>query len=206
MAHRGLLLDWGGVMTTNLFVSFGAFCAAEGLEAEVLSSAFRTDDAARDALVAFEEGRIEEDAFALTLAAALGLPPERAEGLIDALMAGATLEDDMVDMVRHARAAGIRVALVSNSWGELRYPHDLVAELFEATVISGKEGFRKPDARMFTLGAERLGLEPADCVMVDDLDFNLVPAAELGMGTVLHKDPAPTIDALQELLGVRLRG
>jgi putative hydrolase of the HAD superfamily len=203
--HQGLLLDWGGVMTTNLFVSFGAFCAAEGLEAEVLRGAFRTDTAARDALIAFEEGRIEEDAFALTLAAALGLPPERAEGLIDALMAGATLEDDMVDMVRHARAAGVRTAMVSNSWGADRYPREVVDELFDATVISGIEGFRKPDPRMYVLGAERIGLPPETCVFVDDLPFNLAPAAELGMATVLHGDPTATIGRLEVLLGLTLR-
>jgi FMN phosphatase YigB (HAD superfamily) len=59
---------------------------------------------------------------------------------------------------------------------------------------------------MYTLGAERLGLQPRDCVMVDDLPFNLKPAAELGMATVLHHDPEATIGRLQVLLGVSLRG
>lgn len=203
--HRGLLIDWGGVMTTNLFQSFGAFCASEGLEAEVLASAFRTDATAREALIAYEEGRMEDDAFALALAAALGLPPERAEGLIDALMSGAALETDMVEMVRRARAGGVRTAMVSNSWGADRYPREVVEELFEATVISGIEGFRKPDPRMYVLGAERVGLPPEACVFVDDLPFNLKPAAELGMATVLHKDPAATIGRLQVLLGLPLR-
>jgi epoxide hydrolase-like predicted phosphatase len=201
-AHRGLLLDWGGVMTTNLFASFGAFCAREGLEAEVLATAFRTDPAAREALIAYEEGRLEDDAFALALAAALGLPPERAEGLIDDLMAGATLEADMVDLVRRVRAAGIRTGMVSNSWGADRYPREVVEELFDATVISGVEGFRKPDPRMYVLGAERIGVEPAACVFVDDLPFNLKPAAELGMATVLHRDPAATIGRVEVLLGL----
>lgn len=204
--HTGLLLDWGGVMTTNLFAAFGAFCATEGVAPDLLREAFRHDPETRDALIAFEEGRMNDDLFASHLARALDLPHERAEGLIDRMMAGATVEPDMVDMVRHARAAGIRVAMVSNSWGELRYPEELVAELFEATVISGREGFRKPDARMYELGAERLGLRPQDCVMVDDLPFNLKPAAELGMATVLHHDPEATIGRLQVLLGVPLRG
>lgn len=203
--HRGLLLDWGGVMTTNLFASFGAFCEREGLAADVLAQAFRTDRGARDALIAYEEGRMEDDAFALALAAALGLPPERAEGLIDELMSGATLEADMVDMVRRVRAAGIRTGLVSNSWGADRYPADVVAELFDATVISGIEGFRKPDPRMYELGAERIGVRAAACVFVDDLPFNLKPAAELGMATVLHKDPAATIGRVEVLLGIPLR-
>ena len=204
-AHHGLLIDWGGVMTTNLFTAFGAFCATEGVSSELLREAFRHDEETRDALIAFEEGRMNDDLFASHLARALGLDHERAEGLIDRMMAGATVEPDMVAMVRAARAAGVRVAMVSNSWGERRYPADLVAELFDATVISGREGFRKPDTRMYTLGAERLGLAPADCVMVDDLPFNLAPAAELGMATVLHKDPEATIGRLAVLLGVPLR-
>jgi putative hydrolase of the HAD superfamily len=204
-AHTGLLLDWGGVMTTNLFAAFGAFCQTEGVAADLLREAFRHDQETRDALIAFEEGRMDDDLFASHLARALGLPHERAEGLIDRMMAGATVEPDMVAMVRHARAAGVRVAMVSNSWGELRYPADLVAELFDATVVSGREGFRKPDSRMYRLGAERLGLDPADCVMVDDLPFNLGPAAELGMATVLHHDPEATIGRLQVLLGIALR-
>ena len=204
--HKGLLLDWGGVMTTNLFAAFGAFCATEGVAPDLLREAFRHDEETRNALIAFEEGRMNDDLFASHLARALGLPHERAEGLLDRMMAGATVEPDMVDMVRHARTAGIRVAMVSNSWGETRYPTELVAELFDATVISGREGFRKPDQRMYVLGAERLGLAATDCVMVDDLPFNLKPAAELGMATVLHHDPEATIGRLQVLLGVPLRG
>ena len=29
MTHDGLLIDFGGVMTTNVFESFAAFCRAE---------------------------------------------------------------------------------------------------------------------------------------------------------------------------------
>src|SRR3954451_58678 len=191
-------------MTTNLFTAFGAFCQTEGLAPDLLREAFRHDQETRDALIAFEEGRMNDDLFASHLAKALGLPHERAEGLIDRMMAGATVEPDMVEMVRHARAAGIRVAMVSNSWGELRYPAELVAELFEATVISGREGFRKPDTRMYALGAERLGGAPEAGVMVDDLPFTLEPAAALGMATVLHHEPAGTIARLEGLLGVPL--
>src|SRR4051812_46598850 len=106
--HTGLLLDWGGVMTTNMFAAFGAFCATEGVEPDLLRQAFRHDRETRDALIAFEEGRMNDDLFASHLALALGLDHERAEGLVDRMMAGATVEPAMVDMVHHARAAGIR--------------------------------------------------------------------------------------------------
>ena len=204
--HTGLLIDWGGVMTTNLFTAFGAFCAAEGVVPDTLRDAFRSDRETREALIAFEEGRMEDDVFAARLAAVLGLAPERAEGLLDRMMGGAAVEPEMVDMVRSARAAGIRTGLVSNSWGVGRYPAALVTELFDATAISGREGFRKPDPRMYALGAERIGVAAQRCVFVDDLAFNLKPAAELGMATVLHADPPATIARLEVLLGTALRG
>src|SRR3954453_19214697 len=200
----GLLLDWGGVMTTNLFTSFGAFCETEGLEPSLLRDAFRPDRDARDLLIGFEEGRVEDDAFAAGLAAKLGLPPDRAEGLIDRMMAGAVLEDAMVDAVRAARAAGVRTGLVSNSWGTTRYPHDLLEELFDGVVISGLEGMRKPAPAIYALGAERIGRPPGACVLVDDLPFNLDPPRELGMAVVHHTAPQETVAQLEGLLGVAL--
>ena len=101
--------------------------------------------------------------------------------------------------------AGIRTALVSNSWGVHRYPHDLFDELFDGVVISGEEGIRKPSRRMYELGAERAGVAPAACVYVDDLPFNLTPAEELGMATVHHTSAETTIPELERLLGVTLR-
>ena len=64
---------------------------------------------------------------------------------------------------------------------------------------------RKPDPRMYELGAERIGVEPTACVFVDDLPFNLTPAAELGMATIHHVSAAQTIPELEQLLGVSLR-
>jgi epoxide hydrolase-like predicted phosphatase len=110
----------------------------------------------------------------------------------------------MVDAVRAAREAGIRTALVSNSWGVHRYPHDLFSEIFDGVVISGEEGTRKPAKRMYELGAERAGVAPELCVFVDDLPFNLTPAEELGMATVHHTSADTTIPQLEALLGVEL--
>jgi putative hydrolase of the HAD superfamily len=199
---RGLLVDWGGVMTTNLFASFGAFCEAEGLDPAALAQAFRGDPAARELLIGFEEGRIDETTFENELGRLLGLAS--AEGLIDRLFAGAQPEPSMVDAVRAARAAGVATGLISNSWGTARYPRELLAELFDGVVISGEVGMRKPAPRIYELGAEAIGRAPTECVFVDDLPFNLPPAVELGMATVHHIDAAETIAALERLLGVPL--
>jgi HAD superfamily hydrolase (TIGR01509 family) len=77
--------------------------------------------------------------------------------------------------------------------------------LFDGVVISGEVGMRKPAREIYELGAERIGLEPPQCVFVDDLPFNLTPAEELGMATVHHVTAAETIAELERLLGVALR-
>ena len=87
-----------------------------------------------------------------------------------------------------AREAGIRTALVSNSWGVHRYPHDLFDELFDGVVISGDEGIRKPSRRCTSSAPSAPASAPQACVYVDDLPFNLVPAEELGMATVHHTE------------------
>jgi len=201
--RSGLLIDWGGVMTSNLMASFSAFCAAEGLDPDALVGIFRADPAARELLFGFEEGRIGEAEFEAGLARLLGV--RSAEGLIDRLFSGAVLEEAMVGAVRAARAAGVRTGLVSNSWGTARYPHELLGELFDGIVLSGAVGVRKPAPRIYELGARAIGLAPARCVFVDDLPFNLPPAQGLGMATVHHTSAERTIAELERLLGIELR-
>jgi epoxide hydrolase-like predicted phosphatase len=197
--RSAVLLDWGGVMTSDLFGSFSAFCTAEGLDPSTLANLFRHDREARTLLIDFECGRLEEADFEPRLSTALGLGWH--DGLIDRLFAGAGLDQAMVDGVRALHARGVPTGLVSNSWGTRRYPRELLAELFDGIVISGEEGFRKPDPRMYELGAERIGVAPAGCVFVDDLAFNLDPALELGMAVVHHTSAASTLAELERLVG-----
>ncbi len=162
---------------------------------------FRTDPAARELLIALEKGELEEDAFELQFAAQIGVEPE---GLIDGLFAGVHPDKAMVGAVANARASGVRTALVSNSWGVHRYPHEMFAELFDGVVISAEEGIRKPSRRMYELGAERAGAPASACVYVDDLPFNLTPAQELGMATIHHTSAEKTIPELERVLGIAL--
>jgi putative hydrolase of the HAD superfamily len=198
----GLLIDWGGVMTGNLFASFSAFCKAEGLDPNALVGIFRANLEARELLFGFEEGRIEETEFEMRLGELLGIAS--AEGLIDRLFSGSLPEESMVQAVRAARAAGVKTGLVSNSWGTSRYPHELLAELFDGVVLSGDLGIRKPSPRIYEVGAESIGLDPRACVFVDDLPFNLPPARALGMAVVHHTSADTTIPELERLLGAPL--
>jgi putative hydrolase of the HAD superfamily len=198
----GLLIDWGGVLTSNLFASFHAYCLQAEIDPQTLGERFKADPDFRELLIALEKGEIDEPAFELRFAALLEVAPE---GLIDGLFADVSPDVAMLDAVRRAHAAGIRTALVSNSWGVHRYPHELFDELFDGLVISGELGIRKPSRRMYELGAERAGVPAEDCVYVDDLPFNLAPAEQMGMATVHHTSAETTIPELERLLGIPLR-
>jgi len=200
--RRGLLVDFGGVLTTDVFASFQAFCEAEGLTPDAVAARFRQDPSARDLLGDLECGRITEEEFEPRFAVLLGV--EERPGLIDRLFAGMRPDQAMVAAVRAARGAGVRTGLVSNSWGHGRYDRSEFPTLFDGTVISGEVGLRKPDPAIYRLGADAIGLEPAQCVFVDDLPGNLKPARELGMATVHHRAADDTVPELERLLGVRL--
>jgi putative hydrolase of the HAD superfamily len=200
--YQGLLVDWGGVLTTNLFESFSAFCEAEGIAPDAIRRAFREDPECRQLLIDFETGQIEEAEFEPQFAEFLGVEPE---GLIDRLFAGSHLDLEMLGAVEAIRANGIRTGVISNSWGTRRYDRDVLERLFDGVVLSGDVGIRKPSPEIYTMGAERIGLDPSVCVFVDDLPFNLPPAEELGMATVHHTSTPETIAELEGLFGVELR-
>lgn len=204
-AARGLLFDWGGVLTTNLFSGFSEFCAEEGIEPGLLREKFLGDPEAQQMLFDFETGRMEEPEFERRLAALLGLVPERAEGFNDRIFDRIGEDRPMIEALRRARGHGLRTGLLSNSWGTHRYPRHLFGELFDTVVISGEEGMRKPDAAIYELAITRMEMPATEIVFVDDLDHNLEPARELGLLTIHHRDSGETLEELERLTGVSLR-
>ena len=149
---RGLLVDFGGVLTTNVFSSFETFCQAEGLAPETVREAFMGDS--RELLHKLEVGRIDELEFEEEFAERIGV--EEPEGLIDRLFAGMDPDEAMLSAVQTAKDAGVRTGMVSNSWGAERYDQERLPRLFDAWVISGEEGIRTPDPEIYARGAERI--------------------------------------------------
>jgi epoxide hydrolase-like predicted phosphatase len=198
--RTGLLVDFGGVLTTNIWESFDAFCAAEGLERGTVLELFRGDGEALALLRSLERGAVTDEQFETDFGELLGVPPE---GLIERLFAGLGPEERMIAAVRAARERGVRTGLISNSWGTGIYERAPL-RIFDATVISGDVGLHKPQPEIYRLGAERLELEPDACVFVDDLRENITGAEAVGMLGILHRDVEATIAAMEEALGVDL--
>jgi epoxide hydrolase-like predicted phosphatase len=198
---KGLLVDFGGVLTTNVFDSFREFCIAEGLDPDAVRRLLREEPRALELVRGLETGSISEDEFGRRFGELLEVDRT---GLVDRMF-GALREDDrMLHAVRRARAAGIRTGLVSNSMGAGRYDRSTFPQLFDGVVISGEVGLHKPQPEIFLLGAERAGVAAEECVFVDDLRENCEGAEAVGMTAVLHRGAETTVPELERLLGVPL--
>lgn len=200
---NGLIVDFGGVLTTNVFQSFKAFCRAEGLPDDTVKEIFRDRSGPGLALLRrLEKGELTAEEFSERFAPILGVS---ADNLVERLFGGIGPDEPMVDAVRRARAAGIKTGLISNSWGDgLAYDPALLEELFDAVVLSGEVGLHKPQPEIFHLGAERIGVAPEDCVFVDDLRENCEGAEAVGITAILHRGSERTLPQLEELLGISL--
>jgi epoxide hydrolase-like predicted phosphatase len=196
-----LVVDFGGVLTTNIWDAFGEFCETEGLDPGAVKDLFRRNPEAMRLLRGLETGELDEATFEPSFAELLGLA--ESEGLIGRLFGGLGPDEAMIGAVRAARAGGVKTGLISNSWGLGIYDRAPV-DLFDETVISGDVGLHKPQPEIYTLACERLGVEPADCVFVDDLRENVTGAEAVGMIAILHRDSAETVGQLEKLLGLSL--
>jgi epoxide hydrolase-like predicted phosphatase len=197
---RALLVDFGGVLTTDIWSSFAAFCEQRGLDPGGAKRLFRDNPDALTALRRLETGELGAPEFERSFARLLGTDPE---GLIEGLFAGLQPQEAMIEAVRRAREVGVPTGLISNSWDMDHYT-DEVRALFDAIVISAEVGLHKPQPGIYLLAAQRLGVAPQECVFVDDLRENCAGAEAVGMTAVLHRDSAETIARVEGLLGVRL--
>jgi epoxide hydrolase-like predicted phosphatase len=218
---RGVITDWGGVLTTPILTTVQAWIQADGIDWDSYRTVMRAwvidaygagadgPEASQNPVHALERGECSGTEFEQMLAARLlrtdgGVVT--AEGLLQRMFAASTRVQAMYDTIRAARGAGFRTALLSNSWGCDEYPRADFPGLFDAVVISGECGMRKPEQAIFLHAAKSLGLEPEQCVFIDDIEANVAAAAACGMTGVHHAEAAQTTAALQDLLGVPLGG
>ncbi len=94
-------------------------------------------------------------------------------------------------ILRELAAGGTRLLSITNWSAELfdqSYPRFEVLSLFEGILVSGAERLVKPDPAIFQLLFSRYGVEPAECVFVDDTAHNVAAARELGLRAIHFTD------------------
>jgi putative hydrolase of the HAD superfamily len=217
VAIRVLISDFGGVLTTPLLGSFMAFQDQTGIEAASLGTAMQriADREGAHPLFELEKGRVSEDSFLIKLreelATELGHEPEM-HRFKEIYFAALDPNEPMIELMREVKAAGLRMALLTNNvreWEPLWRTMLPVDEIFELVVDSAFVGMRKPEPEIYELTLERLrahdpgalaGLEPGECLFVDDVEPNIQAARDLGLRAVHFVDNDQAIPEIRAAL------
>ena len=210
---RALVVDWGGVLTEPLDEAIRAWAEIDGVEVDHYVDVMRSwlgphqGELARDnPVAALERGEIEVPDFERQLARRLSEQSGRtvdATGLLQRMFDQFEHAPAMAGLVLRARRAGLLTGLLSNSWGN-EYPREGWDEMFDAIVISGEVGMRKPEPEIFAHVLELLGVEAGETAFVDDLEPNVEAARALGLVAVLHTSYDETAAELERLFGIPL--
>jgi putative hydrolase of the HAD superfamily len=204
MTRSGLLLDFGGVLTSSVLRAFEDFGASIGARPGLLLELLRNDAESRNLLIEHESGRIDAEGFDRGFSGRLrahGVDAE-IEKLSARMQAGLRRDDAMLALTEELRDAGLPIAVVSNAFGRNTYAGFDLDAIADVVVISSEVGIRKPSRRIYALACERLGVTPQQAILIDDLQQNLDGAARLGIAGVLHTDAADTRRQLSERFGI----
>jgi epoxide hydrolase-like predicted phosphatase len=201
-----VVFDFGGVLTNPVRDSIAAWLEADGIEPASFSrtlKAWLSREAAEGTPIhRLETGELTVEEFDILLAAELTTMdggPVRPVGVLARLFAGMRPDPEMFALAEDLRDVGVRVALLSNSWGNT-YPRERIDALFDPVVISGEVGLRKPLAPIYQLALERLDLPAGRVLFVDDAEPNVLGARTVGMQALLHADAGATRAAVGELV------
>lgn len=202
-----VLWDFGGVILSSPFEAFNAYEQQRGLPVDFIRSVNATNPH-HNAWAHLERNDISHEQFDLAFAeesADLGhLIPGRD---VLALLAG-YVRPEMVDLLDRVKAAGYRVACLTNNFvsgpgpGERGQEIAAIMARFDVVVESSVVGVRKPEPRFYEIACELLGVTPPECVFLDDLGINLKPAAAMGMTTIKVTSSAQAIADLERILSL----
>lgn len=102
----------------------------------------------------------------------------------------------MAALVAELRAAGAPLFAITNWSAETFWPtrerYPLLAGFDGSIVVSGEVGLIKPEPAIFRLALNRFGLEPADCLFIDDTEPNVLGARGVGIPATRFVDE-PTL-------------
>jgi epoxide hydrolase-like predicted phosphatase len=206
---EAVVSDFGGVLTTPLLTSFMAVQDEIGISPESLGKAMRaiTAEDGENPLYKMERGEMAEVDFLTRLGDGLepllGQRPQL-HRFREIYFQALDPNLPMIELMRELKADGMRMAMLTNNvreWEPLWRSMLPVDEIFETIVDSGFVGVRKPEARIYEMTLERLGLPAEACLFIDDIPHNCEGAREAGMTAVHFRDNEQAIAEIRALAG-----
>lgn len=190
--------DFGGVLTPPNSVTLTAYCARIGVPLEILQQAVMKVTArygTTDPMEPLDTPMVAEDVWTRQVEEVLAADFGLGVALGDfgaAWFDGRPANADWLAVLRAVKAAGLHVGMLSNmvpTWDRhWRAMLGGAEELFDSVLMSFEVGSRKPQPQIFQAAAEAAGVEPAACLLVDDLPANCAGARAAGWQAIEFHD------------------
>lgn len=209
-----VIFDFGGVVTASPFEAFNRLEAERGLPHDFVRQVNATNPDS-NAWALFERAEIDAARFDALFAAEAAALGHQLEGSAVLAVISGSIRPAMVSAIDTLAGAGYRLGCITNNVptghgagmarsSDKKDAYEQVFARFEHVIESSKAGVRKPDPRIYLMMCERLGLEPAACVYLDDLGINCKPAARLGMHAIKVTSGEQALADLSRVLGLAL--
>ena len=206
---QAVIFDLGGVVLESPLPAIAAFESDHALPPRFIARLV-VEGGGDGPWARLERGELDAAAFT----GAFSAQGAAAGHAFDAAALLARIEDAvvprpaMVHALGRLRAAGYRVAALTNAWDmpDRAGRIDPLRAAFDCFVESFRVGMRKPERRIYELACRELRAPPSEVIFLDDLGSNLKTAQAMGMTTIKVGDPAPAIAELERLTGTPLTG
>ncbi len=198
MTIRAVYFDLGGVIVRTEFEAPRQHLAERlGMEYDGIFKAVFESQTSRQA----STGAISEDEHWAAVIQKLHLPASQTESVREEFFAGDVADRKLIDTMRELRKT-VKVGLISNAWSGMRpwIIKEKFDDAFDAMIISAEVGVMKPDPRIYQIALEKLGVAPAEAVLLDDFPENVEGARAFGMAAIHFVQPEQALDELKRLL------
>lgn len=144
----------------------------------------------REKLLEFNEqadlGKVSEEDYYKYYSEQTGIP---LQSIKDGVYSNFSLNLNVFEVLK-TMASKYKIGLVTNAavFDMFMLKRDGVEKYLDSIIVSASVGITKPNPKIYQLSAEELGVEPAECIFIDDRERNLGGAAKTGMKCILFKN------------------
>jgi putative hydrolase of the HAD superfamily len=219
MSFTTVIFDFGGVITSSPFEAFNRLEAERGLPHDFVR-AVNSNNPDENAWAKFERAEIDADGFDRAFAFEAEAMGHKLDGASVIACLSGDVRPAMVAALDRLKEAGFALGCITNnvkagpksgllgaamarSEDKALHMESIMAR-FDHVIESSKAGVRKPDPRIYQMMCALLGVEPANCVYLDDLGINCKPAAALGMHAIKVTSGEQALKELEDVLNLPL--
>jgi epoxide hydrolase-like predicted phosphatase len=198
MSIKAVFFDLGGVIVRTEFQAPRQRLAERlGMDYDDLSKiVFDSESGLKASL-----GEISPEEHWGSVVQRLKRPASELAAIREEFFAGDIVDRTLVEYIRSLRGK-YKTGLISNAWGDLRefIVREKFEDAFDRLIISAEVGAMKPEARIYRIALEQLGVSPDEAIFVDDFYVNIEGCEKVGMQGIHFKEPETTLQQLKELL------